>query len=504
VNKKPAYHYFVLLGLLLLLAACNGQSEEGGVTTTAAPTQTAAPRPSATPTVAATATPTPTVEPLTPSISVTDQILRNDGQLTIDEIVLLERGWLVIQAADDGRAGVILATVALPVGEHRTVQATIDPMQATAELFATLHRDGGEPSVFEYPGPDQPISQDGTALSQPFAVDIRASRPALSVSDQEVAEDGIVLIDSVASPAAGFVGLHLDKDGRPGRLLGFAPFPAGTTENIAITINWREATPRLHAVLYADGGESGRFEPLEADRPLVVAGQPIITPFQVFLPPDMFILDQPVVDGTIVIERVISYGPGWAVVYRQEDEGVGTIIGSAFLEDGLNERVVVPVVASVATPVLYVFLHEDTGQPGEFGFPQSDPRVLYQGRVPNPFTFRINGGNYLVTRDQPLSASSTITVPLVVTDRDTWVVVYNDAAGEPGEIIGRSWVPAGVIRDTVVTIDPDLTTITLHVVLHVDGGTRQSFDFPDGPDVLLRRNGIAIRAPFLLFSGRSN
>ncbi|MBK9613796.1 hypothetical protein [Candidatus Amarobacter glycogenicus] len=74
-------------------------------------------------------------------------------------------------------------------------------------------------------------------------------------------------------------------------------------------------------------------------------------------------LDQPVIGGTITVERVISNGPGWLVVYQDEGGSPGLIIGSAPLVDGLNEQVPVSVRESGVTPQLFIFLHEDT-EPG--------------------------------------------------------------------------------------------------------------------------------------------
>jgi hypothetical protein len=49
-----------------------------------------------------------------------------------------------------------------------------------------------------------------------------------------------------------------------------------------------------------------------------------------------------------------------------------------------------------------------------------------------------------------------------------------------------------------VEIDPDLTTIILYVVLHIDTGPSQQFDFPDGVDTPLQRNRSIIQVPFSL------
>ena len=203
---------------MILLAACSRQ-EETPEEATAVPTNTPLPQPTATATTPPTAVPTSTPEPITAAITITGQILTDDGTLTVDQVTLAEKGWLVIQVEEDDQPGPILATVALEAGEHEMVEVQIDPMQATATMFATLHLDDGEVAVFEFPGPDQPVTKDGTLVSHSFTVDIQVTRPAVTVSDQEVGEDGVVLIDSVTSPESGFVALHLDDNGQLGQIL---------------------------------------------------------------------------------------------------------------------------------------------------------------------------------------------------------------------------------------------------------------------------------------------
>ena len=89
-----------------------------------------------------------------------------------------------------------------------------------------------------------------------------------------------------------------------------------------------------------------------------------------------------------------------------------------------------------------------------------------------------------------------IVVPLVVIDTPAWVVVQAEADGVPGAILGQTWVPAGVNRGVLVTIDPGQVTETLYVTLHMDGGELELFEYPDGPDLPLQRNRTPVRAPF--------
>lgn len=424
--------------------------------------------------------------------------MEEDGRLTIDLVVAVEPGWIVIQAEAAGEAGDILGYAPVEEGENEQVEVIIEASGADPLLRAVLHVDDGSTGEFEYPGPDQPVRLDSETVAAVFEVDFSAFEPAIVVSDQEVAEDGVVTFESVISNGPGWLVLYLDDEGEPGGILEYMPVRPGINEALTIAINWRVATPTVHAMLYEDAGETGVFEIPDVDTAVEVGNAPLASTFQLRMPPDIFAIDQPVVNGEVVVERVVSYGPGWLVVFFDEGGELGLIIGEAPLEDGVNELVTVPVIETAVTPLLHLMIHQDHEPLGEFDFPASDPPVLYEERLPAPLTIQTDEGNYLISRDQVLAEDDTLLVPLVVVDVDTWVVMYADVAGEPGEIIGMTWAPAGISRDVVVEIDPELVTDTMHVVLHLDAGTTQEFDFPDGLDIPLQRNRSIINAPFTL------
>jgi hypothetical protein len=165
--------------------------------------------------------------------------------------------------------------------------------------------------------------------------------------------------------------------------------------------------------------------------------------------------------------------------------------------------VTVPVVETAVTEQMFLMLHRDEEPLGEFDFPAGDPQVTFQGQLMQPIPFRINPGNSLFTMDQTLDAApdaptATVTIPLVITDLDTWLVVRADAEGELGEIIGRVWLPPGINRDAAVTVEQDAVTPTLYAVLHHDADGDREFDFPDGDDAPLLRNRQVIQAPFAI------
>src|SRR5690606_3785568 len=64
---------------------------------------------------------------------------------------------------------------------------------------------------------------------------------------------------------------------------------------------------------------------------------------------------------------------------------------------------------------------------------------------------------------QRVDEAGTVTVSTATLPEAGWLVIYNDDAGEPGEVIGQSPLPGGSSRDVTVEIDPYMATSTLHV-----------------------------------------
>jgi hypothetical protein len=492
----------VIMILVVLSAAC-GQDEPTVATATpvtedavSAPTST----PPLSPTESPSPTPTTTPEPITPTIDVDNQTIDDSSQIMINKVTIDQPGWIVIQSDDDGEPGYVLGFSQLDNFKSENITVGIDPKMASSVLFAVLYIDRGITGVFEFPGPDTPVKVNGMVTSSSFTVDNQATLPSLTVSDQVVSEDGIITVDAVRALADGYLALHTDQDGDPGSLLAFVPVDTGLTRDLPIKVNQLLATPIIHAVLYEDLDEIGHFDPNDEDPEVHVLDQPVSSSFLAKFPPDVFVFDQPVVGESIVVEKVVSYGPGWLVVYNDDQGSIGMIIGWAALDDGINVGIEIEVNPSAATPLLHLMIHEDLEDIGQFEFPRTDPPVLVEDRVPHSITVRTDSGNYLITQDQHYSDELFITIPLVVVGEDAWVVVRTDSDGEPGEIVGRSWVSAGVSHDVSVKLDQELLTDILNVMLHLDGGASQEFEYPDGVDIPLQRNRTIISAPMTLLT----
>jgi hypothetical protein len=227
-------------------------------------------------------------------------------------------------------------------------------------------------------------------------------------------------------------------------------------------------------------------------------GRPVTAAFEVSLPPEIFVMDQPDAAGRIVVERIISEGPGWLVAYAEQNGSPAQIIGWAPLQDGLNEQILLAMEPQAVTPRLFLMIHDDTGDPGEFGFPATDPPRSYRDRVIEPISMRTDMGDFVITHDQRLTASGRVIVDLAVSDQDFWLVIQSDRNGQPDQIIGQLWAAAGYNRNVAIEIDPLGATSVLYVTLHQDLGTAREFDYPDGPDTPMTRSRSIIRAPFNL------
>jgi LPXTG-motif cell wall-anchored protein len=80
-------------------------------------------------------------------------------------------------------------------------------------------------------------------------------------------------------------------------------------------------------------------------------------------------------DNMVTIAEVVSPVEGWIVIHQEEDGAPGPVIGEAMVETGTNSDVTVEIDPDMVTDTLYAMLHEDTGEMGQFDFPDADPPV---------------------------------------------------------------------------------------------------------------------------------
>jgi plastocyanin len=237
--------------------------------------------------------------PIVPSVTVTDQDA-SEGNVSIESVVAAAPGWLAIHVTQDGAPGPVIGIAPVIVGYNPEVMVEIDLSQATGQLFAMLHLDEGAAGVYEFPGADVPAFAGEAIVNVPFNATF-AITASVTASDQAAVE-GTVTVDRVSAAEPGWIVIHIDANGAPGPVIGFAPVAVGSHQNVAVEIDLAQATPTLYAMLHVDEGAAGVYEFPGADAP-AFAGEAIVNaPFQ--------LLEEGASAGEVVVSLVgVSFSP---------------------------------------------------------------------------------------------------------------------------------------------------------------------------------------------------
>jgi uncharacterized surface protein with fasciclin (FAS1) repeats len=98
--------------------------------------------------------------------------------------------------------------------------------------------------------------------------------------------------------------------------------------------------------------------------------------------PDIFTVDQPVVDGQVNITRLTSNGPGWVVIHADDGGQPGAVLGYAATPGGISANLKVPVTTAGLTDAVFAMLHTDGGAEGVYEFPDgADAPVSVNDRI---------------------------------------------------------------------------------------------------------------------------
>jgi hypothetical protein len=94
-----------------------------------------------------------------------------------------------------------------------------------------------------------------------------------------------VMIDKITAAVDGWMVIHADKAGSVGPDIGHAAVKAGDNLNVAVTIDGKQVTAKLYAMLHIDAGVKGTYEFPGADTPVAGATVPFnVTNFAAIAP----------------------------------------------------------------------------------------------------------------------------------------------------------------------------------------------------------------------------
>jgi hypothetical protein len=193
-------------------------------------------------------------------------------------------------------------------------------------------------------------------------------------------------VDSVVSEGPGVVVIHVDNNGAPGPVAGWAFVDSGTTLNVMVALDQAvELTPVLWPMLHVDDGAVGTYEfdgSSGLDNPVAVDGS--VVTFPVNVAPSMSYESQALTDGMLRINSALIDAQGWLVIHDGASGSPGPVLASYPLLAGLNRDIMIPVDAMAAGELVFPMLHYDTGELGayEFGMVEgADGPVRFAGAV---------------------------------------------------------------------------------------------------------------------------
>ena len=316
----------------------------------------------------------------------------------------------------------------------------------------------------------------------------QSGTPSISVNDQ-VSLDGKVTIASVYSTGQGFVVIHIDNNGQPGRVAGFASVAPGWTYNLEVPFDATIATPVLYAMLHVDDGEVGKYEfdgQSGLDAPVIVNGAIVSPAFDVNI---IRAYDQFITADQFVAAAVTVQVDGWLVIHSDKDGAPGPVLGEERVLAGTTTDVAVPLQADGRTEVLWPMLHVDTGTAGEYEFGTvqgADLPVVVRGVLAAaPFWtvphVRV-ANQVIVPGDDQGTPKSSLEIESALSQGPGWVVIHVGKDGAPGPVAGFVAVTDGINTNlTVEDLNTSILTPILWPMLHIDDSTIGEYEFGTVP-----------------------
>jgi hypothetical protein len=230
------------------------------------------------------------------------------------------------------------------------------------------------------PATDAPATEM-PATTDPYAAsgeDSMSTTASVAVSDQAI-EHGAVTVAKINAVVDGWIVIHVEADGKPGPVIGYAPVPAGESKEVKVTVDASMATAKMFAMLHIDEGIKGAYEFPGADAPVKDGEMIVMQAFNqveaMMSAPSVVAADQSIVDGTVTIASAYMTVPGWLVIHIEADGKPGPVIGYVQLPAGESKDIKVTIDATQATAKMFAMLHIDAGVAGTYEFPGDDAPV---------------------------------------------------------------------------------------------------------------------------------
>ena len=151
--------------------------------------------------------------------------------------------------------------------------------------------------------------------------------PGVVVSDHTI-ENSMVTIDLVSSSGPGWIVIHIDNEGAPGPVIGYAAVQNGENMDVKVEIDEETATDMLYAMLHTDMGVEETYEFPGDDVPVAVDGNVVMKPFSVAT-----VMDEQAASAVVNVPMInykfdpveLTISAGTTVIWTNEDNVEHTV-----------------------------------------------------------------------------------------------------------------------------------------------------------------------------------
>lgn len=438
-----------------------------------------------------------TMDPEMPTgmLTVNDQTL-SQNKIMISNVNLDQTGWVVVHASTAEGGPVVPDIISEPLlvqsGSQSDLEVTINDFAALedgAKFWVMLHTDDGVEGEYEFDGAngfDAPITDENGDI---VMTDITVSAASITVEDQAVSSN-TVTIGEVNAAVDGWVVIHANE--ALGPVIGQTFVTAGVNTNVVVDLGDEmfEGGEMLFPMLHIENPADGEYGfPDNGDGPEVFGEDIIVVGFETLALTGSITAEDQIVQGnTITAANLTVNADAWVVVHASNEANDGPQVPEIIstpvqVPAGSNDDVEIELTQAVAAgDVIYIMLHTENGDIGEYEFDGSngfDGPITFEAIAVQAPTGSFTASN------QTLSADGTISVESITVGQPSWVVVHrDDGTGEgfvaPGIISEPVQLEAGTTTDVEISF-ADGEEITdgerLWVMLHNDNGTVGSYEF---------------------------
>ncbi|WP_324720895.1 DUF7282 domain-containing protein [Salinimicrobium sp. HB62] len=341
--------------------------------------------------------------PPTGSIVVDDEVMVENGTITINSVSMSNPGWVVLHRDNNG-SPMVPEIISVPerVESGPTQNVTIelaDGEEVTdgETLWVMLHTDGGILGTYEFEtvnDVDAPITDaQGNVVAESFMVSVEGEAVSSFTANDQDLVNGVVYVESITMEQDGYVVIHASNEAGDGPMVPEiisepVYLEAGTYSNVGVPLTDEanvEAGDTLWIMLHEDTGEEGVYEfdgENGLDLPIMDGDNVVVSPITINnvttadMSGSITVSDQALVDNTITIDNIQLDMDGWVVVHASNEAGDGPMVPEiisepVYLEEMDNNDVVITFNEDAnlaAGDTVWVMLHDDTGVEGVYEF----------------------------------------------------------------------------------------------------------------------------------------